>query len=82
MKDPERLGKYEIRGALGKGAMGTVYKAFDPHIERMVAIKTIRKALVEPELAAQYMDTLGLPKPRRLDEAVPANLTSGLRHGA
>ena len=55
MADPERLGKYEIKGALGKGAMGTVYKAFDPHIERFVAIKTIRKDLVEPELAAQYM---------------------------
>ncbi len=55
MSDPERLGKYEIKGALGKGAMGTVYKGFDPHIERYVAIKTIRKDLVEPELAAQYM---------------------------
>ena len=28
------------------------------------------------------MDTLGLPKPKRIDEAVPANLTSGLRHDA
>ncbi len=55
MADPERLGKYEIRGALGKGAMGVVYKGFDPHIEREVAIKTIRKDLVEPELAAGYM---------------------------
>jgi serine/threonine-protein kinase len=55
MADPERLGKYEIRGALGKGAMGVVYKGFDPNIERLVAIKTIRKDLVEPELAAQYM---------------------------
>ena len=55
MADPERLGKYEIKGALGKGAMGTVYKGFDPHIERMVAIKTIRKDLVDPELGAQYM---------------------------
>ena len=55
MTDPERLGKYEIKGALGKGAMGTVYKGFDPHIERLVAIKTIRKDLVDPELAAQYM---------------------------
>ena len=55
MADPERLGKYEIKGALGKGAMGVVYKAFDPHIERNVAIKTIRKDLVEPELAAQFM---------------------------
>ena len=55
MADPERLGKYEIRGALGKGAMGIVYRGFDPQIERDVAIKTIRKDLVEPELAAQYM---------------------------
>ena len=55
MAHPERLGKYEIRGALGKGAMGIVYRGFDPHIERDVAIKTIRKDLVEPELAAQYM---------------------------
>jgi serine/threonine-protein kinase len=55
MPDPERLGKYEIRSALGKGAMGVVYKGFDPNIERLVAIKTIRKDLVEPELAVQYM---------------------------
>jgi serine/threonine-protein kinase len=55
MIHPERLGKYEIRSVLGKGAMGIVYKAFDPYIERPVAIKTIRKDLVEPELAAQYM---------------------------
>jgi serine/threonine-protein kinase len=55
MIHPERLGKYEIRSILGKGAMGIVYKAFDPHIERFVAIKTIRKDTVEPELAAQYM---------------------------
>ena len=38
----ERLGKYEIRGTLGKGAMGTVYSAWDPIISRTVAIKTVR----------------------------------------
>ena len=38
----ERLGKYEIRGTLGKGAMGTVYAAWDPIISRQVAIKTVR----------------------------------------
>lgn len=38
---PERIGKYEIRRELGKGAMGTVYEGFDPVIERAVAIKTI-----------------------------------------
>ena len=37
----QRLGKYEIRGILGKGAMGTVYDARDPVIDRRVAIKTI-----------------------------------------
>ena len=55
MADPERLGKYEIRGVLGRGAMGVVYRGFDPHIEREVAIKTVRKDMVDPDLAAQYM---------------------------
>ena len=41
----ERLGKYRIDGILGKGAMGVVYKAFDPGIERVVALKTIRKEM-------------------------------------
>ncbi len=36
-----RLGKYEIRGTLGKGAMGTVYDGFDAAIDRRVAIKTM-----------------------------------------
>ena len=40
---------------MGKGAMGIVYKGFDPHIERYVAIKTLRKDMLEPELAAQYI---------------------------
>ena len=50
-----RLGKYEIERVLGKGAMGIVYKALDPHIERAVAIKTVRKDLLDADLAAQFM---------------------------
>ena len=37
----ERLGKYEIISEIGRGAMGAVYKARDPFIERLVALKTI-----------------------------------------
>jgi serine/threonine protein kinase len=43
---PERIGKYTISEVLGRGSMGTVYKGFDPHIHRAVAIKTIHRELL------------------------------------
>ncbi len=35
------LGRYEVTGELGRGAMGIVYKGEDPKIHRTVAIKTV-----------------------------------------
>jgi len=49
---PERLGKYSVVEVLGKGAMGVVYKAFDPHIRRTVALKVIRKEIIDDDQSA------------------------------
>lgn len=43
------LGRYEVLGELGQGAMGTVYKAKDPLIDRIVAIKTINLSMALDE---------------------------------
>ena len=52
---PERIGKYTISGVLGRGSMGTVYKGFDPHIHRPVAIKTIHRELLGDSSATDSM---------------------------
>jgi serine/threonine protein kinase len=53
MSAVESLGKYEIRRQLGRGAMGTVYEGFDPVIERIVAIKTVRLPEVADDETAE-----------------------------
>ena len=54
MADIEKLGKYEIRREVGRGAMGIVYEGYDPLIKRSVALKTIRA----DELAGENAETV------------------------
>jgi len=47
----QRIGRYEIEETLGRGAMGVVYLARDPLIDRQVALKTLRV-----DLDAEHVD--------------------------
>ena len=50
----KKLGRYEIVRPLGQGAMGLVYEAHDPNINRGVAIKTIRVDQLAQDMAAEF----------------------------
>ncbi|MGH9775274.1 MAG: protein kinase domain-containing protein [Candidatus Acidiferrales bacterium] len=51
----KKLGKYEIIGELGRGAMGIVYRARDPIINRLVALKTITTSVADdPNLLQRF----------------------------
>ena len=49
---PPTIGRYKVLESIGFGAMGAVYKAFDPLIKRTLAIKTIRLDI--PRQSPQY----------------------------
>lgn len=51
--EPRTLGRYELLAELGKGAMGVVYRANDPLLDRLVAIKTVSMSL-DPQEMAEY----------------------------
>jgi len=52
---PKEIGPYRIVGRLGAGGMGEVYKAFQPHLKRLVAIKVLPSALLnQPEAQRRF----------------------------
>ena len=53
--NPEKINKYVVLGELGRGAMGTVYKARDPVLHRIVAIKMMSEdLLIEEEMRGRF----------------------------
>ena len=54
MDELKSLGRYQIHGVLGKGAMGLVYDGRDPKLNRRVAIKTILTRTLDESTARHY----------------------------
>jgi serine/threonine protein kinase len=56
MAPPRKLGRYEILQPIGQGAMGSVYKARDPALDRTVAVKTVGTVLLGSEAAEEFLE--------------------------
>src|SRR5205085_5096792 len=45
---PAAIGRFQIRDFLGEGSFGTVYRAYDPQLDREVALKVAKPGIVSP----------------------------------
>ena len=52
----DTIGRFEIRRELGRGAQSAVYLAWDPQLQREVAIKTLHFGQPDPEQSAMLLD--------------------------
>ena len=52
---PRQFGRYDVSGLIGEGAMGRVYRGFDPLANRPVAIKTIKREHLSQETMDKYV---------------------------
>jgi eukaryotic-like serine/threonine-protein kinase len=55
MKTRQTIGRYRVEGLVGTGAMGEVYRAYDPVIDRPVAIKVLRPELIAGSGSEQWL---------------------------
>ena len=53
--NPSRLGRYELRREIGRGAMGIVYCAYDEVLCRQVALKTMVAPRSDQEQTARFL---------------------------
>lgn len=53
---PEKIGRYVIESILGRGAMGVIYRAHDPMIDRPVALKLVNTDLLEGDDRAAFIE--------------------------
>lgn len=76
----QTIGRFEIRRLLGEGAQSAVFLAWDPHLERNVAIKTLHFSEAAPELGKLLLKEARAVSSLRHPNIVPI-FEAGEQHG-